>query len=872
LPVAEVVRLGREVAEGLAAAHATGLIHRDIKPANIWLEAPKGRVKILDFGLARAYAQDSGMTEDGAIVGTPASMAPEQGWREPQESCLTEVGSIIGTPAYMAPEQGRGESLDARSDLFSLGCLLYRMLTGEQPFKGTDPISTLMAVASENPHLPRELNPEVPQALSAFTLSLLAKDRQQRPASAQAVVEVLGELHEGHTLARARVPQRSTLSPGKRRIGGGLALLLIIGGALAFVLMRNQSPSTTSTEVAGTPNPQPSVTPGVSGGNGAEVVTEVTVSAEPSLVQSLPPLPEDGWVGIYSKKGVYEQIGANSQAAIAIVLDYSGSMRETLRGDTEAKFVQAQEALESVLRNLPDDVQVSLRIFRGNDDKVSNWGIKLLWKPHSWKSNEVELKRRMDLLETLQPGGTTPLLDAMKQARDELRNSTARVRNMVVITDGGDSVMFVNQENRRQKLERLIREEFDDSRYRITVIGYGIDPKRQKDETEAAEVVEKTLPQIGHEYISAATGEELLTELNRRLFYTYYRIDAKQDPQHSPRGDWTISKADRNPRWVRLEHPGRFTVTLPAIRFDNRPVQQDVEVRPGEALLLELVRGGRGPELRRALFSEWPSLALRHQPIILPQRVNDWQLAVLQKQGHWPLGLTIMASLEKTETRPKATVRQMHPDWVWFEVSSSATGFPAPSQLRLMPLPYFPAPAWEIDLPQWPRSASASLEAWWSETPQAPFCRLTKRDCPSGLASLDSQPLDGARGEVILVSVRQEKQLVSVKPGMRQRQSCVVVRLSYPSEHQPYFVRIPRWRLAPGYGQEHRFYAESGINKYTGLFWVEGDPEAATLDELEVFSVAELKKQALTTSGHLDRFDLGVPDTHERYPDVSRRP
>ena len=103
VPLDDVLRIGREVSEGLAAAHATGLIHRDIKPANIWLEAPRSRVKILDFGLARAAAQESGLTQQGAI---------------------------IGTPAYMAPEQGRGGAVDARCDLFSLGVVLYRMCTG----------------------------------------------------------------------------------------------------------------------------------------------------------------------------------------------------------------------------------------------------------------------------------------------------------------------------------------------------------------------------------------------------------------------------------------------------------------------------------------------------------------------------------------------------------------------------------------------------------------------------------------------------------------------------------------------------------------------------------------------------------------------
>src|SRR6185436_287561 len=99
-------------------------------PGNIWLESPRSRVKILDFGLARAASQDSGLTQQGAI---------------------------IGTPAFMAPEQGRGANVDARCDLFSLGVVLYRMVTGQQPFKGSDTVSTLMAVAIHQPPPPAEI-------------------------------------------------------------------------------------------------------------------------------------------------------------------------------------------------------------------------------------------------------------------------------------------------------------------------------------------------------------------------------------------------------------------------------------------------------------------------------------------------------------------------------------------------------------------------------------------------------------------------------------------------------------------------------------------------------------------------------------------
>ncbi len=102
--LAQILRIGREIAEGLAAAHDRGLIHRDVKPGNIWLDSDhKDRVKILDFGLARVGAEDVH---------------------------LTRTGVVVGTPAYMSPEQAGGEKVDARTDLFSLGCVLYRLCTG----------------------------------------------------------------------------------------------------------------------------------------------------------------------------------------------------------------------------------------------------------------------------------------------------------------------------------------------------------------------------------------------------------------------------------------------------------------------------------------------------------------------------------------------------------------------------------------------------------------------------------------------------------------------------------------------------------------------------------------------------------------------
>jgi serine/threonine protein kinase/endogenous inhibitor of DNA gyrase (YacG/DUF329 family) len=127
LSPAEVLRIGREIATGLAEQHSRGLVHRDVKPGNVWLQAPSGRVKLLDFGLA--YQADSGDN-------------------------LTRTGVILGTPAYMAPEQADGVRVDARADLFSLGCILYQMAAGRPPFTGATTISVLKAVALHDPPPP----------------------------------------------------------------------------------------------------------------------------------------------------------------------------------------------------------------------------------------------------------------------------------------------------------------------------------------------------------------------------------------------------------------------------------------------------------------------------------------------------------------------------------------------------------------------------------------------------------------------------------------------------------------------------------------------------------------------------------------------
>ncbi len=221
LAVPEVLRIGREMAQGLAAAHDKGLVHRDIKPANLWLEEPAGRVKLLDFGLARAQAD---------------------------QKHLTQSGMIVGTPAYLAPEQVGGQPVDHRCDLFSLGCVLYRLCTGQMAFQGNDLLALLAALALHTPPAPASLNGEVPAALSELVMQLLAKKPKDRPQSARLVVQAFLDLEGQLDTALARpepsgrnAPSNDT-APGQEKpsppparsrprwlLSAGLGVALLLG-------------------------------------------------------------------------------------------------------------------------------------------------------------------------------------------------------------------------------------------------------------------------------------------------------------------------------------------------------------------------------------------------------------------------------------------------------------------------------------------------------------------------------------------------------------------------------------------------------------------------------------------------------------------
>ena len=215
LELKEILRIGMQAAAGLAAAHAQGLVHRDIKPANILLENGIERVKLTDFGLARAN----------------------------DDAMLTQSGVVTGTPRFMAPEQARGDAIDHRADLFSLGSVLYNLCAGRPPFHATTTMGVLRQVSDESPRPLSQVDPAIPGWLVTIIETLHAKDPADRYQTAGEVAALLAShlahIQDPSMLPLARAPERKPLpaqAPTGRRllrrsaVAAGLVLVLTLGG------------------------------------------------------------------------------------------------------------------------------------------------------------------------------------------------------------------------------------------------------------------------------------------------------------------------------------------------------------------------------------------------------------------------------------------------------------------------------------------------------------------------------------------------------------------------------------------------------------------------------------------------------------------
>ena len=322
LPSRKAVDYARQIAEGLAAAHERNIVHRDVKPDNLFITSD-GRIKILDFGIAKLTSPSDDMTDHAALAAE------------------TEAGMVVGTAAYMSPEQVRGEGVDVRSDLFSLGTILYEMLTGRSPFTRETTAETMTAILKEDPPL---LSSDVPPALARIVARCLEKTREMRFQSARDLAFGLDVF--SNTGATA-VPAPGVVRPhGIRRavpwvVAGALALGL--AGAIMWSVSR-PGPSLPVTRFALT-LPAGQLLNGNGGGHSLALSpdgTHLAYLATRLYLRSMSELDVKAMPGTERYQGVREPVFSPDGASIAFyALGDQTLKRATVTGDTVTTICQA---------------------------------------------------------------------------------------------------------------------------------------------------------------------------------------------------------------------------------------------------------------------------------------------------------------------------------------------------------------------------------------------------------------------------------------------------------------------------------------------------------------------------------------------------
>jgi tetratricopeptide (TPR) repeat protein len=372
----EVVVFSREAASALVAAHAKGVIHRDIKPANFFVNelGRKKQIKMLDFGLAKrqgAEASADSRTMDAGMPGGGSDATAATGMMD-----LTSPGSTVGTVAYMSPEQAKGDPLDARTDLFSLGTVIYEMATGRKAFEGKSTAEVFAALLMKEPPALSGLNAAMPSQLDAITAKLLAKEKEQRYASAEDLLEDLEALPVGGTGSGSRATASGGVSqatgtyavasgvhsaqsgstttaapPGTtgKIIAAVVVLLLLAGGGFAWWKHKSPGPAGGTTA--------PDVTAGAAAKNAIIVADFVNQTGDPVFDATLNQ-------ALVVQLGQSPVLSIVSQRHLHQSLQYLGKKGDTVITPEIAREIGEREGIKAILTgtisNLGGDYVITL--------------------------------------------------------------------------------------------------------------------------------------------------------------------------------------------------------------------------------------------------------------------------------------------------------------------------------------------------------------------------------------------------------------------------------------------------------------------------------------------------------------------------------